>query len=338
MSPRSICSNPFILASQAQSCPLLNGPSNTSNKSNNTTTYTNTTKMPSDDKSTKSRDWSDIPRERQGDRPDYTKPLPRSKLPAELQETLDNEEKLWSTLYEGKGAESTDSSVRYAGYASRVRTILLSAHRYVAYTSDIGESFRPVAHPYLIKGAYGVSWAYLAGDVAHEGYKAYLRNQRILNPGEQEAGGDKTADTQSAVAKLAADVTGGGIDQAHPGKIPAIEDYRAVMAQRAVFQSVASMGLPAFTIHSLVKYSGKALANTKNVKLRAYGPIGLGLAAVPALPFMFDKPVEHAVEFIFHKTFELVGGPEAVGNRPETGRSKLMTAEARAGAEKEKEL
>src|ERR1700761_9584260 len=81
-----------------------------------------------------------------------------------------------------RNTTSTDSSVRYAAYAARARTILLSAHRYVAYTSDIGESFRPIAHPWLIRSAYGISWAYLLGDVGHEGYKAYLRNRRALAP------------------------------------------------------------------------------------------------------------------------------------------------------------
>ena len=46
------------------------------------------------------------------------------------------------------------------------------------------------------------------------------------------------------------------------------------MVQRAVFQSVASMGLPAFTIHSLVRYSGRALKDAKNTTIRTYGPIG----------------------------------------------------------------
>lgn len=63
----------------------------------------------------------------------------------------------------------------------------------------------------------------------------------------------------------------------------------------------------AFTIHSIVKYGGKALKDVKNQRLRTWGPIGLGLAAVPALPFMFDEPVEHAVEYIFHKGFEMAG-------------------------------
>ena len=61
------------------------------------------------------------------------------------------------------------------------------------------------------------------------------------------------------------------------GQIPAIEDFRSVMVQRAVFQSIASMGLPAFTIHSIVRYSGKALKDAKNRTIRSYGPIGVCL-------------------------------------------------------------
>jgi fission process protein 1 len=55
-----------------------------------------------------------------------------------------------------------------------------------------------------------------------------------------------------------------------------------------------------------------------------YGPIGLGLAAVPALPYMFDKPVEEAVEWIFHKGFETFGGHSAVGDTHSTGREKEL--------------
>lgn len=141
---------------------------------------------------------------------------------------------------------------------------MLSAHRYVAYTSDIGESFRPIAHPYLIKSAYAVSWAYLIGDVSLEGWKAHKRNEKLLAPQHSEH-------TQALA-------NGGPEKQAvmqTPTKIPALEDWRAVAAQRAVFQSVASMGLPAFTIHSIVRYSGQALKNAKNTKIRTWGPIGV---------------------------------------------------------------
>ncbi len=44
----------------------------------------------------------DIPHERKEPRPDFSVPPPRKKLPKELQDTIDNEEKLWEVLYEGK--------------------------------------------------------------------------------------------------------------------------------------------------------------------------------------------------------------------------------------------
>lgn len=242
---------------------------------------------------------------------------------------------------------TTDSNLRYAAYTTRIRTILLSAQRYVAYTSDIGESFRPIAHPWLVKGAYGVSWAYIVGDVGFEGYKAYLRNQRIIHPG--------VPGITSARAVDARDASTGSDNRPQLGRVPALEDYRSVMAQRALFQSIASMGLPAFTIHSIVRYSGRALKDAKNMKIRTYGPIGvcepgcvlfmsllilvcqLGLVAVPFLPFVFDKPVEHAVEWTFHRAFETFGGPEAVGNRPKTGRGEDLQDSSKILA-KEKEL
>ncbi|KAH0006285.1 hypothetical protein KCU78_g12398, partial [Aureobasidium melanogenum] len=333
MSPRSICANPFSLAVNSRPQDNPADPNDKNSTTVNSIDKDTTATMANDkDNNTKPLDLEDIPKERKEARPDFSQPLPRKRLPKALQDTLDNEEKLWETMYEGKASESTESSVRYAGYASRVRTILMSAHRYVAYTSDIGESFRPIAHPYLVKGAYGVSWAYLIGDVSYEGYKAYLRNQRVLNP---DASTEPTSATSSDKPAAAAS---GIFAPTTPAKVPLIEDYRVVMTQRAIFQGIASMGLPAFTIHSIVKYAGKALKDNKNVKLRTWGPIGLGLAAVPALPFMFDEPVEHAVEWVFHKAFATAGGEAAVHGRPETGRSALTQIEAKAAAAKEKEL
>jgi fission process protein 1 len=167
---------------------------------------------------------------------------------------------------------------------------MMSAHRYVAYTSDIGESFRPVAHPYWVRGAYAVSWIYLTGDVAHEGYKAYLKNQRVLHPElhtehdtptKEEAGKKLVGAVQNMAKGLTwseksgaegTSLTGG---QVVPGRVSAIEDYRTVIAQRAIFQGLASMGLPAFTIHSIVRYSGRAMKDVKNKTLRTWGPIGV---------------------------------------------------------------
>lgn len=75
-----------------------------------------------------------------------------------------------------------------------------------AYTSDVGEAFRPVVSPWIVRSAYAISWAYVLGDVSYEAKKDYDRNS------------DTTHVTRTVV-------------------------------KRALFQSVASMALPAFTIH-----------------------------------------------------------------------------------------
>ena len=65
----------------------------------------------------------------------------------------------------------------------------------------------------------------------------------------------------------------------------------------------------------------------------------LGLAAVPALPYMFDKPVEEAVEWTFYNAFKAIGGDNAVGQRHATGRAHELQKEAKVAAKlKEKEL
>ncbi|KAI9367021.1 hypothetical protein BJX61DRAFT_547896, partial [Aspergillus egyptiacus] len=206
----------------------------------------------------------------------------KGKLSPQMKKTIDQDDHFYDDVYSPYSVDSTDTPYRYAGYANRIRTLLLSAHRYVAYTSDIGESFRPVAHPYLVRSAYGISWAYLLGDVGHEGYKAYLRNRRVLAP-PGEAYKDASALTQSQIMLGMATGNIGGSLSSSGGEageetltpwptthIPLIEDYRMVMAKRAVFQGVASMGLPALTIHSVVKYTGRMMKGYKSVFMRTW--------------------------------------------------------------------
>jgi fission process protein 1 len=50
---------------------------------------------------------------------------------------------------------------------------------------------------------------------------------------------------------------------------------------------------------------------------------------VPALPYLFDEPVEHATEWLFQTAFKAIGGPAAIGDRPPPGKH---------AAPKEKEL
>ncbi|KAJ1330232.1 hypothetical protein BSLG_009651 [Batrachochytrium salamandrivorans] len=71
--------------------------------------------------------------------------------------------------------ESTDSIIRVLGYAGRLRNFVTAGSRYLAYTSDVGEAFRPVVPRGLVNAAYGISFAYVGVDVVYEGYKSSLR-------------------------------------------------------------------------------------------------------------------------------------------------------------------
>lgn len=53
---------------------------------------------------------------------------------------------------------------------------------------------------------------------------------------------------------------------------------------------------------------------------------------------MFDKPVEHAVEYAFHKGFEIVGGPSAVGHEPIYNKAEVIRQDNVRASAKEKEL
>ncbi|KAK1926462.1 mitochondrial 18 KDa protein-domain-containing protein [Papiliotrema laurentii] len=167
-------------------------------------------------------------------------------------------------------ADSTETNYRYAAYLRRIRDIARAGSRYTAYTSDVGEAFRPVVPPWVVTAAYGVSWAYLIGDVSFTTYKS---SQQGPTPFE------------------AAHMT-------EPTRLG------LVTVKRAVFQGVASMALPAFTIHSAVKYAGRQFAKAKSPAMKRWGPTAVGIGIVPFLPYLFDEPVEHAVDFAFDKLEE----------------------------------
>lgn len=49
--------------------------------------------------------------------------------------------------------DTTDNASRYLGYLGRIRPIFIASSRYLAYTSDVGESVRPVVNPKVVTGA-----------------------------------------------------------------------------------------------------------------------------------------------------------------------------------------
>ncbi|KAI3596662.1 hypothetical protein WG66_016372 [Moniliophthora roreri] len=173
--------------------------------------------------------------------------------------TIDSVEKTVDKLAD-QNVDSTDSELRYAAYGARLRTALRASSRYIAFTRVIW-----AIPPWVVTLAYGISWAYLSGDVAYEGYKA---NRRGPTPFEAANFSESTRISLVAV-------------------------------QRATFQSIASMALPAFTIHTAVKQAKKAFVNVKNPRIKMWGLTLTGLAIIPSLPYIFDHPVEHVTEKAF---------------------------------------
>ncbi|KAJ3268159.1 hypothetical protein HDV01_003372 [Terramyces sp. JEL0728] len=159
--------------------------------------------------------------------------------------------------------ETTDSNARYIGYAGRMARALNASSRYLAYTSDVGEAFRPVVSKAVVNAAYGISFAYVGFDVGYEVYKSRKRG-----------------DTASESSR--------------------------VFIQRSIFQGLASLALPAFTIHTAVDFTAKNIHKaTKSPMMLRFGPTAVGLAVVPLLPVMFDEPVELGMEKLFDYAWPL---------------------------------
>jgi fission process protein 1 len=73
----------------------------------------------------------------------------------------------------GEVIEYDRGNERFLAYFARFRQLINSmnaARRYLAYSSDVGESFRPILHPKLVTASYGLSWAYVIGECAYLTY------------------------------------------------------------------------------------------------------------------------------------------------------------------------
>ncbi|KNC97660.1 uncharacterized protein SPPG_07127 [Spizellomyces punctatus DAOM BR117] len=154
--------------------------------------------------------------------------------------------------------ETTDTPLRFLGYAARLRTIAIAGSRYLAYTSDVGEAFRPVVDPRIVKAAYAISFGYVGFDVAFEGVKA-------AKEGKDE------------------------------------KEIARVVVKRSVFQGLASLLLPAVTIHTVVDVTGKLIQNRPKTPLMRWTPTLAGLMVVPFLPIMYDHPLEGFIDKTFDK-------------------------------------
>ncbi|OCB84599.1 hypothetical protein A7U60_g8586 [Sanghuangporus baumii] len=203
-----------------------------------------------------------------------------------------------------RNADTTNSDARYLGYAARLRTAVRAAHRYLAYSSDVGEAFRPVVPRWVVRTAYGVSWAHFRGERAQ---KDFL-NVELTD--DSNLSRDVSFETWKAKRR--------GPNPLEAATLTEHQRLALAAVKRGTFQVVASMAFPALTIHTLVRYSGRAMSRIPRLspRTRAWGPTCIGLAAVPFLPYIFDKPIEEATdaaaEWLEHRWLEHQAGKKRV--------------------------
>ena len=164
-----------------------------------------------------------------------------------------------------------DGPARFAGLAGRVGVVLArtakAGSRYIAYSSDVGEAFRPLVSPMFVKASYGIALAYIATDV---GLAVYGEHKRSLGK----------EDYNNRVGRAG--------------------------VETATFQFFASLVVPSLIIHTAV-HQAQNVAKKGKGNLARYGPTALGLAIIPTLPFTIDSPIEHFIEEGFEKLWPIEG-------------------------------
>ena len=80
-----------------------------------------------------------------------------------------------------------------------------------------------------------------------------------------------------------------------------------IVVERTIFQGLASIFLPAVTIHTIVDQSAKAIKKsaTSSPLLKRWGPSAVGLACLPLLPVVFDEPIEMGLERVFERVWPI---------------------------------
>ena len=131
-----------------------------------------------------------------------------------------------------------------AGKAAAVKTAAAEGARYVAYSSDVGESMRPVLKPWMVNATYGIAVGYV-------GYDAYAEVRRKADLGH---GNDVLLATCAHKLVFHAAVS---------LALPAVIIHSAVHRSHALFAKETFAHLP---------------------RLVKFGPSAVGLGLIPFMP------------------------------------------------------
>ncbi|TYZ65321.1 hypothetical protein PybrP1_004074 [[Pythium] brassicae (nom. inval.)] len=126
--------------------------------------------------------------------------------------------------------------------------------RFLGYANELGESFRPVA-PRFVVPSYALAFAYVLGDTAHKATRA-------------------TANAPPDASRTAL------------GAAAALDTL--------IWQTLASVAIPGFTINRVVALSSAVIERTaKNSPVvRRWTPTAIGLGVIPFIVHPIDRFVD----------------------------------------------
>lgn len=167
--------------------------------------------------------------------------------------------------------------IRWLAYLARVKAIAAKsvaanaqglaglsfksgALRYMAFTSDFGEAFRPTVPAWMVNASYGISVGYIGCSVVEAGFVS-----RHAGKPWNEVRLDVTQELVfQGLASLA---------------VPFLIIHSAV--------------------HHTARYLKQHSVHLTRPMVAKWAPSGVGLACVPLMPIAVDEPCEHAVEYVF---------------------------------------
>lgn len=135
--------------------------------------------------------------------------------------------------------------------------------RYLGYSNELGEAFRPLISKSLVNFSYVVATGYVLADT-------YSKASRIYNTPVALGGGTKKA------AIKAGDVL--------------------------LWQMLASVIIPGFTINRICWGTGRLLKMAKAAKaVRKTAPTAVGLASIPLIIHPIDKLMDYVMDNTYRK-------------------------------------
>jgi mitochondrial fission process protein 1 len=154
--------------------------------------------------------------------------------------------------------------------------------RYLGYANEIGESFR-YQYPKCVIPSYVVAFGYCLADATSTGYHTYYSNHQKRHTTTEDSNSN-ISDTNSS----------------HQNEQIRIRRTIVGAMDTLLWQSLASVLIPGYVIHTIVKATKYSIPKQVQVPLfiSTWLPTIMGLGAIPFIV----HPIDHSVDFVLDKT------------------------------------